>query len=245
MARKRTTVAPATERHRDHHSTVTRNNRRVRWFHAAIYLTVLPLLATGWWLLAGQEGRPSALARVTGFSDVDVHTFMGWVLVFLTAAGALVGWRAVRVLMRESVRFRRSDLSWFARWPAALMTGRFVWHDGHFDPGQRIANMVMVTVLALLIGSGTGLMAVSGGPAFVWLGRVHRWSTYMLTPVILGHILVGAGVVPGYRGVWRAMHMGGRLRRQDAARLWPGWLARLDRRGPPARTKATAPNDHR
>jgi formate dehydrogenase subunit gamma len=208
-----------------------RNNRRARWLHAAIYLTVLPLVATGWWLLTGHEGRPSALSRLTGVADVDAHTVLGWVLAIVAVAGALIGRRAAAVLMHESVRFRRSDLSWFARWPAAVRTGCFVRHEGHFDPGQRVANIVMVTVLVLLIGSGTGLATVSGGPAFVWLSRVHRWSTYVFTPVILGHILVGAGVLPGYRGVWRAMHAGGRLRRVDAARVWPGWLSRLDDRG--------------
>jgi cytochrome b subunit of formate dehydrogenase len=207
--------------------TVVRNNRRARWLHAAVYLTVLPLLSTGWWLLAGQEGRPSVLARATSVSDVDVHTWVGWALTSVVAAGGMVGWRAARVLLRDSVRFRRSELSWFARWPTALMTGTCAGHDGHFDPGQRLANLVMVTTLVLLIGSGVGLVAVDGGRAFVWLNRVHRWSTYVLTPVIMGHILVGAGVMPGYRGVWRAMHAGGRLCREDARRVWPAWLERL------------------
>src|SRR5690606_30867477 len=76
--------------------------------------------------------------------------------------------------------------------------------------------------------SGIGLWGVSGGPAFVWYRRIHLWSTYLLTPVLAGHILIASGVLPGYRGVWRAMHLGGRLRRRDAARVWPGWLERHD-----------------
>jgi formate dehydrogenase subunit gamma len=89
-----------------------------------------------------------------------------------------------------------------------------------------MANVVMILLLAALIGSGIGLVLVSGGQAFVWYDRVHRWATYLLTPVILGHIIIAAGILPGYRGVWRAMHLGGRLRRQDAGRVWPGWLER-------------------
>jgi formate dehydrogenase subunit gamma len=65
-----------------------------------------------------------------------------------------------------------------------------------------------------------------GGPAFVRLVRIHRWSTYLLTPVPLGHILIASGVLPGYRGVWRSMHFGGRLDRDVARRIWPAWLAR-------------------
>jgi hypothetical protein len=99
-------------------------------------------------------------------------------------------------------------------------------HDGHFDPGQRIANAIVVILLAALIGSGVALVTVSGGPAFVWLVRVHRWSTYAITPVLIGHIAIASGILPGYRGVARAMHLGGRLPVAVARRVWPGWLQR-------------------
>jgi cytochrome b subunit of formate dehydrogenase len=226
------TVASSTDHRGALGHTVERNNRRARWLHAAVYVTVLPLLATGWWLLTGHEGRPSLLARATGVADVELHTVVGWVLAAVAIAGLLIGWRAAVFLLRSSVQFRRSDLRWFTRWPTALATGRFVWHDGHFDPGQRVANLVMVTLLALLVGSGAGLVTVSGGPIYVWLSRVHRWSTYVFTPVIIGHVFIGAGILPAYRGVWRAMHMGGRLHHEDAQRVWPGWLVRRDTRGP-------------
>jgi len=76
------------------------------------------------------------------------------------------------------------------------------------------------------------------GPAFVVLVRVHRWSTYVLTPVLLGHILI-TFLPPGYRGAWRSMHLGGRLDRAVARRLWPGWLERAGDpdRGPTGRRR--------
>jgi cytochrome b subunit of formate dehydrogenase len=80
-------------------------------------------------------------------------------------------------LLGDSVRYRRSDLRWFARWPLAVLTGRFPRHEGHFDPGQRIMNLVVVVLLLVLVGSGVGLTQVVGGPAFVWLARLHRWVT--------------------------------------------------------------------
>lgn len=217
--------------------TVERNNARTRWLHAAVYTTVLVLLLTGWWLTLGQEGRPSPLAELTGAADAEIHTVVGWVFAGVAALGVLAGWRAARTLLTDSVRFRRTDLRWFARWPRAVVTGRFGRHEGHFDPGQRVANLVMIALLLALIVSGIGLWAVSGGPAFVWFNRVHRWGTYLFTPVIAGHVLIAAGILPGYRGVWRAMHLGGRLRRRDAARVWPAWLERADdhERRPPER----------
>ncbi|CAM3762282.1 cytochrome b/b6 domain-containing protein [Isoptericola cucumis] len=212
------------------HGTLERNPRPARWFHAGVYVTVLVLGATGWWLLLGREGSPSALARATGVSDADLHTVTGWVLAALVAVGAVAGARGWRTFWRESVRFRRGDGAWFRRWPAAVLTGRFGRHEGRFDPGQRVANLVLVATLLALVVTGVGLALVSGGPAFVWLVRVHRWSTYALTPVVVGHVIIAAGVLPGYRGVWRAMHLGGRLRTTDAQRVWPGWTERQERR---------------
>jgi cytochrome b subunit of formate dehydrogenase len=205
---------------------VERNNRRTRWFHAGVYVLVLLLLATGWWLLTGREGQPSPLARLTGESDTDLHEWLGWAFLGLGVLGAVLGWRAVITLLGDSVRYRRSDLRWFARWPLAVLTGRFARHEGHFDPGQRIMNLAVVVLLLVLVGTGVGLTQVAGGPAFVWMAHLHKWATYAITPVLLGHILVASGVLPGYRGAWRAMHLGGRLSARVARRLWPGWLER-------------------
>lgn len=206
--------------------TVERYSRKARWFHAAIYLTVLVLLGTGWWLLLGQEGNPSPLSRLTGRPDTQLHTWVGWVMTAIVVLGLVVGTRAAATFAAESTRFRRSDLGWFRSWPKALLTGRFARHEGHFDPGQRIANIVLVAILATLVVSGVGMALLHGGPAFAVLVHVHRWSTYAVTPVLLGHILIAAGVLPGYRGVWRSMHLGGHLDVEVARRVWPAWLER-------------------
>jgi cytochrome b subunit of formate dehydrogenase len=203
-----------------------RYSRRTRWFHAAIYTTTLVLLVTGWWLTLGREGEPSFLARLTGVADVSLHKGVGWALAAVGGLGIVVGWRASRTFLVESVRFGRGDASWFGRWPGAVITGRFGRHEGHFDPGQRIANLVMALSIVVLVVSGAGLVVVHGGPSFVWLSRLHRWATYVLTPVVAGHILIALGILPGYRGVWRSMHVRGRVRRDVARRLWPGWTER-------------------
>jgi cytochrome b subunit of formate dehydrogenase len=204
-------------------AVVQRYNRRTRWLHAGVYVTVLILLATGWWLVAGQEGAPSPLARLTGVADTTVHLWTGWALAILAALAVVVGFRGVRTFAAESIRFERSDLKWFVRWPAAVLTGRFGRHGGHFDPGQRIANIVLVLSLATLVGSGVGLAFIAGGSGFVVLRQVHRWATFLVTPVLIGHIVIASGILPGYRGVARAMHWGGRVRIEVARRIWPGW----------------------
>lgn len=223
-------------------AVIERYRRAARWFHAGIYLSALILVITGWWLLAGQEGQPSPLAAITGMPDTSLHTLVGWILAGLAAAGLLLSARALRSFVAESVRLRRSELRWFARWPAAAFTGRFGWHEGRFDPGQRFLNVTLILGLAVLVATGVGLAMVHGGPSFVVLAAIHKWTTYPVTVLIAGHILVASGVLPGYHGVWRSMHLGGRLDASVAERLWPAWSRDLRGRRPgPARRGSQPP----
>jgi formate dehydrogenase subunit gamma len=206
--------------------TVERYRRAVRRLHTAVYVVTLLLLATGWWLLAGREGQPTPIARLTGIPDVQLHVWLGWALLAVVVlplpflAGSAIGF------VRETLRYDHGDGAWLLRWPVATFTGRFRRHEGHFDPGQRLANVAIVGLLALLVASGVGLVFVHVGPFFAFLNLVHRFSTFAFTVVIAGHIVIALGVLPGYRGVWRAMHFGGRLRLDTARRLWPGWTER-------------------
>ena len=206
---------------------IQRYSRGTRWFHAATYITVLVLLGTGWWLLLGNEGDPSPLARLVRLPDTTLHTWIGWALAALAALAVTVGVRAARTFAAETLRYDRGDLRWFLRWPAGLISGRFRRHEGHFDPGQRVANVVLVLALAALVGSGVGLAVLAGGPGFVLMRQIHRWATWLITPVLIGHIVIASGVLPGYRGVARAMHLGGRLPIEVARRVWPAWAERV------------------
>jgi formate dehydrogenase subunit gamma len=93
-------------------------------------------------------------------------------------------------------------------------------------------NITLILGLAALIGSGVGLVLVHGGPVFVVLAQVHKWATYVVTALILGHVLIASGILPGYHGVWRSMHLGGRLDARVARRLWPAWSRGRQHPGP-------------
>lgn len=201
--------------------TVVRNNAATRSFHAATALTSLVLLATGWWLARGGEGRPSPLAAVLDAPDTEVHRTAGWALTGVVAAGLTLGARAAWTFTRETVRLDRGDLRWLRGLPAGARTGRFARHRGHFDPGQRLANLAFVTSLGVLIGSGIALTTLTGGPTFAAMVRVHRAATYVLTGTVVVHLVVVSGILPGYRGVWRAMVGRGRVPGPTARRLWP------------------------
>jgi cytochrome b subunit of formate dehydrogenase len=200
---------------------VVRNNRRARLLHTAFYVVTLILLFTGWWLLSGHEGRPSVLARLVDEPDVELHRQAGWALAAVAVVAVTLGARGAFTFVRETLRIDRGDGRWLARFPRGALTGRFTRHRGHFDPGQRIANIAFVATLGTLIGTGIGLTTVHGGPTFVWLDHVHRLATYVLAVLVAGHVLVAIGVLPGYRGVWRAMHLGGRVPTATARRVWP------------------------
>lgn len=212
---------------------------RVRMLHTGVYLTTFMLLGTGGWLLAGREGDPSPLARVLSAPDTSIHTWLGWVLAALLMLPVVVDRKGLAVFARETLRFDPGDSRWLLRWPVATFSGRFVRHEGHFDPGQRIANAAIVVTLGALVVSGLGLTALHGGPAFVWLLRTHKLANMVLGPLIAGHVIVGLGVLPGYRGVWRSMHFGGQITEETARRIWPAWTERVlagrERTNPPAR----------
>jgi cytochrome b subunit of formate dehydrogenase len=217
-----------------------RNGRRARWLHALVYLTTVFLAYTGIAVLA--EGHPR-LASVLGghVPTATSHRWVGYGLLVVAGVVVLVWWRAAGRFLNDSVQFRRSDVKWFAGYPRMALAPRrpapAPHHYGHFDPGQRIFNLLLV--LALLVLGATGVVLGLPGrfvPAvFGWSLRIHKLTTWVLIGLVLGHLLLASGMLPGYRGVWRAMHLGGRVPAATARRLWPHWAA-----GPGPRTEERA-----
>lgn len=117
-----------------------RYTRLTRWFHAGIYLPVLMVLGTGWWLLVGHEGHPGPAAWLFHMPNTTLRRDMGWAMAALAVAGLILGMRTARTFVTESLRFCARDTRWFLSWPLAALTRRFARHDGHFDPRQRISS---------------------------------------------------------------------------------------------------------
>jgi cytochrome b subunit of formate dehydrogenase len=208
---------------------LVRNGRRARWLHTLVYLSTLFLVYSGIAVLL--EGHPG-LSRPLGghVPTATSHRLVGYGLLIVAALVALVWWRAAGRFVASSVRFSRLDLRWLAGYPRmALAPGRSrpAPHRGHFDPGQRVFNVLVV--LTFLVLGVTGI--IMGMPerflpsVFGWSLRIHKLATWVLIGLVAGHLLLASGLLPGYRGVWRAMHLGGRVPAATARRLWPHWSA--------------------
>jgi formate dehydrogenase subunit gamma len=164
------------------------------------------------------------------------HRWAGYGLLIVLALIAAVWWRAGGRFAADSLRFERRDLRWLAAFPRMALTPASrpasAPHRGHFDPGQRIFNLLLV--LALLVLGATGVvmgMPERFLPSVYGLSlRIHEDATWALLVLVAGHLLLASGVLPGYRGVWRAMHFGGRVPAATARRLWPTWSAAPERR---------------
>jgi cytochrome b subunit of formate dehydrogenase len=197
-----------------------RTSRRARLLHAAVYLTALPSILTGWWILASRSGWLGRLFGPLGAPNARVHVWLGWALAGAIVVSLLIGGLRIVGFARETFRLDRGDGRWWLRWPGAVLTGRFARHEGRFDPGQRVANVIMLGGLVVLTVTGIGLAELHGGPVFALLDRIHRLTTFVVTPVILGHLLVALGILPGYRGCGARCTLGegaGSDRQEDLA----------------------------
>jgi formate dehydrogenase subunit gamma len=175
------------------------------------------------------EGKPALEAVLGGHvSAAHWHRWIGFGLVGLAALVLALRPAASRKFLAHSIAFRSADLGWFVTYPSFLVRPRRhspARHEGHFDPGQRAMNLVIV--LSLIVLSATGI--IMSFPqrvtpmTFAWSLRIHRAATWVLAGAVGGHVLVASGILRAYRGVWRAMHGDGRVRGHLADRLWPRW----------------------
>jgi cytochrome b subunit of formate dehydrogenase len=175
------------------------------------------------------EGSPALEALFGGHvATARWHRWVGFGLVGLGLLVVILRPATSAWFLGESVRFGRQDLDWFVRHPRFLLRpSRYAPapHDGHFDPGQRVFNVVVVVSLLALAVTG----AVMSFPqrflpaAFAASLQIHRAATWILGLAVAGHLVVVSGVFRGYRGVWRAIHWDGRVAAALGHALWPNW----------------------
>ncbi|HET9477133.1 MAG TPA: cytochrome b/b6 domain-containing protein [Dehalococcoidia bacterium] len=227
MGRDSTPVVPERSRR------VLRNGLRARGLHAAVFLAAGFLLLSGMAIMG--EGVPELQTLLGGHVATGrYHRWAGLGLVItLVLLVPVLRPRAVLTFVRESTSFSMPDLQWLRSLPGValgLSRQSLPWHRGHFDPGQRLFNLALVA--AFLALSVTGILMAFPDRfqplVFAWSLRIHRIATWLFVALAAAHIFVASGLLPGYRGVWRAMLGSGRVDQSLAQRLWPGWAERAD-----------------
>ncbi|MEX0834274.1 MAG: cytochrome b/b6 domain-containing protein [Actinomycetota bacterium] len=204
--------------------------------HATLYLTTGFLFLSGVAVFA--EGQHWIAAVFGGHVGAAVsHRWVGFLLI--AAAGVIVvaNPRSARRFLRDSFHFRRSDVWWFRSYPGFVLhptRNTLPNHNNHFDPGQRVFNIVVV--ISLLVLAVTGLFMAFpqqfAPGVYAFNIRLHQIATVVLLLSVIGHLVVATGLLPAYRGVWRAMHGNGEVPVRLAEILWPGWT---DRKAPERR----------
>lgn len=215
-----------------------RNARSPRRIHAGLYLVTGFLLLSG--ISVAGEGYPF-LANLIG-GHVAAAGWHRWVGFGLIGAGLLLPALRPRAALRfltESIRFGKGDLRWFVAYPGFVLAPRSHdpgHHGGHFDPGQRVLNcLILLSFMALSVSGIIMSFPQRLTPtAFAVSFKIHVVATVVLAASVAGHVLVASGLLSAYRGVWRAMHGGGRVSAKLATKLWPVWAEEQEGRARPA-----------
>lgn len=236
------TAAGATER-----TTLLRNRPAARRLHATVYLLTAFLAFSG--VAVSGEGRPSLEDLLGGHETTAAsHRWIGFLLIGVLLLVAAVRPVAIGRFIAESVRIRAREINWFKTWPRFVLRPRRnapSRHEGHFDPGQRAFNLVVVVSFLALAVSGVvmSLPERFTQKAFAVSFDVHVVATVVLVVAVAGHIAIASGVLNAYRGVGRAMHLGGWVRADLARRLWPRWAEAQERDAPLLRVRTSAHGD--
>lgn len=225
-------------------ATLLRHGMVARVLHGIDALVVIVLLLTG--LALGGALPDGAAAWLGGHVGVDaVHRVLGVAFAAALLLLLIILPRRVVRLWRDVARCRRGDGHWplrFARFYVLRGIGAAPFHDGRFDPAQRLVFMGIL--LGIAIASLSGVYLYVWTPSFPFgqatLGyaiRVHIVSAWLLIVCVCVHIVAGSGVLWTHRGLVGAMFGDGHVGRARARDLWPGWTERV------VRHEATPPRE--
>ncbi len=153
---------------------------------------------------------------------------LGLAWVTLPLAALALRFRSTVHFLSEYTRWTLDDLVWLVKFvPGLIRPDKY--HlpliKTKINPGERLVGASMIAVSSAL--AVTGLIRVWGdwvSPGLlVRAEAIHRVSFLLLLLFLAGHITVGLGILPSYRGVARAMFGDGQITLSLAGRHWPYW----------------------
>lgn len=213
--------------------SLPRHGRSIRALHFINALVVLVLLVTG--LALGGVLPDGGVALLGGHLHMNAtHRLLG--VAFAAALVVLVVAlpRHMGRLLRDVVRFRHGDWRWplrFLLFYGARRRHRAPFHDGRFDPAQRIVFVGIIVAVAAVAASGVYLYCWTpsfplGQVSLAYAIRVHIGAAWLLIACLCVHVIAGSGLPWTHRGLATAMFGNGRVSAALARALWPGWVER-------------------
>ena len=163
---------------------------------------------------------------------VTSHRWLGYALGVVLLLTLIFRRHRLRAFLRAILSFHRSDVAWLPALVRSLVHPRratLPWHDGRFDPIQRLVFLILVGSLTLLVITGVAINFIDARSArmvFAWTLRIHLATAWVFIAAASVHIFAGIGLLPTHRGVTRAMFGDGHVKVELSRRLWPGWTDR-------------------
>ena len=198
--------------------------------HSLDALVIVVLLVTG--LALGDVFTNRVVALLGGHLAVDsVHRQLGMIFAIALALLVLLLPGPARCLLHDTTHFKRGELRWpldflrFYLWPERHSVP---FHDGRFDPMQRIifAGIIGSMVLAGVSGVYIYLAPSLGRLLLAYVIRTHIVTSWLLIGFLCTHILAASGLLRTHRGIATAMFGDGRVAFDLSNTLWPGWTRR-------------------
>lgn len=132
--------------------------------------------------------------------------------------------------LSEYTRWSLNDLVWLIKFLPSLIRPdrvRLPVIKTKINPGERLVGQTMLAICSVLFLSGLVRMIGEQVPRGV-VNRaevVHQAAALLLYFVGAMHMTVGSGILPAYRGVWRAMFGDGSIEISLGRRHWPFWTS--------------------
>lgn len=208
--------------------TLLRHGFGTRLIHAVNALTVAVLVVTG---LALGDVIPASIAGILGghLGTNATHRLLG--VAFSVAVVLLVVAlpRKVGRLIGNVCHWRRADWCWPCRFVAFWVSPKqrtAPYHDGRFDPAQRIVFGGILISLAAASTSGVYLYFWTpdfplGQLSMAYAIRIHIAAAWLLIVCGALHIIAGSGILWTHRGITAAMFGNGKVSARSARTLWP------------------------
>lgn len=220
---------------------VTRYDLPARLLHWGHLITFGGLVVTG---LA--QYFPVLAVLLAGGMDLTmvIHRATGIALVIIPLAFTARYFTRFVPFMAEFATWRPRDFLWLLEFPFYLLFPRRVKLPEvpeKLNPGQKLDGGLLLLTSFLMGISGVLRLFPAQVPAGI-LARAEIVHQLMFPPVVfffLGHVFIGSGIHPAYRGVWRSMLGNGRLRAALVKAHWGKWLEReVSRKRQPANAAA-------